>query len=190
MNILSFRKNNIIVFPKCGSTTVIKICTDIKEFEHHRHSYTHNNCKLHKKIHNCGRTVFNKNYQTTVIFRYPHERLMSFYISNNYVMNKKWSFRDFINIAFKNPNDVKGFIHHCSSIYTLLDKENLLNIKKIFVHLKKLNDFWLKTFNIDISKHHIINKTNSDKMKIDDDLLNKIKNYYENDYLIESNFLT
>lgn len=197
MNILNYKQNNIIAFPKCGSTNLIKICTDIPAFKYHNHSYKHNNCSIYKKIHSCAGTAFkfHKQNPTIIIYRYPHERFVSFYYGNNYVIPKNLSFENFVNSVLENPKSVKGFIHHCSPISQLLTVRNkdLYNTKnKFFVHLSELNDFWLKKFNIDISKLKIRNKTKSSSYNFDKKLLHKIKNHksYKNDYLIESNFLT
>ena len=189
MHILSFKNNNIIAIPKCGCTTIIKLCTDIEKFKNHNHSYSHNNCSFHRKIHSCSNKTFgkiNKKHPTIIIYRYPHERFISFYVGNNYTIPKGMSFEDFVNTSLKNINNIKGFKHHCSPIHILLQQKGLNDFKNYkFIHLSQLNDFWLKTFNIDISNHKVNNRTNSSSLNFDNELLNKIKNHkdYKDEYL-------
>lgn len=179
MHSLNFKNYNILSFPKCGCTTLIKLCSDIEKFKHHNHSYEHNNCDIYKKIHVCSYKTFkyNNNHKSIVIYRYPHERLISFYNSNYIGCSKeKFNFNKFIDLSINDQSKIKGIKHHTYPINKLLRRRKIKKSNITFIHLSKLNDFWKNKFNIDISNINIINKTNKRFDEMDEYLLEKIKN--------------
>lgn len=181
MYILKYKNKNIICFPKTGCTTIIKLCTNTKEYEKHKHTFESNKCSKWGTIHKCGSR--NKKYdihlETIIIYRYPHERIKSFYYSNYHSYNDKLTFEEFINNIddlLKNDNNIAGHLRPISFF-------NLSKFKKQkFIHLNDLNNFWLEEFNIDISKNIINNKGNYEKSDIDIKLLNQIKKFYKSEY--------
>ena len=193
-----FRNKNIINIPKCGCTTVIKLCLDIPAYKSHGHSYVNNKCQKHNTIHSCGHhsQSYNPKLETVVIFRYPHERILSYYYSN---FSKNVSVEQFINNILNgyhtNPKKFKGskpknwslnndILHHTGLVCGRLSQ--LRNIK--LVHLSKLNDYWLETFAIDISGYHITNKKTYNS-EIDNALLLQIKEKFKSDYEFYDNIL-
>jgi hypothetical protein len=114
MYFLNNNNYNIVTFPKVGCTFLIKLCTiSKKEYENHGHNFENNFCKKNKTIHNCGRIMNNKNFienkPIIVIYRYPHERILSFYYANYGGKTDKKALRLFILNILKNPNLYNGF---------------------------------------------------------------------------------
>jgi len=78
-------KFNIVTFPKCGCTQICKWASECNGyFDKHCHSYSNNVCSVYGSIHACGRRnySFNKELPTYIIYRLPHERILSYYTSN------------------------------------------------------------------------------------------------------------
>ena len=184
MHILNYKNQNILCFPKCGSTNIIKYCMDIPEFINHHHSYTSNHCSKYEKIHNCGGNEFKllKNRPIIIIWKYPHERIISFFNSN---YNGNLSFTMYVEEILKDINRIKVIKHHIQLIYKKLKNKGLENNKNLkFIHLSKLNEFWKKRFKVDISKHNVMAKSRPNNGKYNEDLIKKIKlsKYFKEDY--------
>jgi hypothetical protein len=182
MYILQYKNKNIICFPKTGCTTIIKLCTNTKEFEKHCHTFESNKCNKWGTIHKCGTKSkkYNSCFDTIIIYRYPHERIKSYFYSNYQAYKKNITFEIFVNQLlnnnFSNDNNIMGHLRPISYFnYSRFKNQKL-------IHLNNLNSFWLKEFNIDISKNIINNKGNYEKTEINIDLLNKIKIFYKKEY--------
>ena len=182
---LNYKNTNIITFPKCGCTMVIKLCTNTLDFKNHNHDFKHNQCSLFGNIHNCGHQSFEEisSEENYVIFRYPHERIESFYYSN-YLGNSikkdnQLSLEDFVCGVLENRlNNIPGLIDHVRPIVNYKNKID----NHIFIHLNNLNDFFFKKFNEDISEYFIINKSLHKIENCDSDLIEKCKKRYKNEY--------
>lgn len=164
-------KFNLIAFPKCGCTQIIKICTEINNtFKSHNHSYKHNKCDKHLTIHACGRAHSNLNEKNLsyIALRPPVERVLSFYLANYHdVINnaadselKNLSFKEFVDLFTENK------ITHDDHLVPYVETINRL--KGINFKLIKLECFnkFIQEMSIkhrfglhDIEKKSVINNT-------------------------------
>lgn len=181
MYILKYKNKNIICLPKCGCTTIIKLCTNTEEYKKHNHSFENNKCTKWGTIHKCGSRSkkYDTNLETIIIYRYPHERIRSFYHSNFKGYKNRSTFENFINNLQEYLNNDQNIAGH---LKTFSDFDLSKFKKQKFIHLNDFNNFWLKEFNIDISKNIINNKGNYEKTDINIELLNKIKKLYKSEY--------
>lgn len=182
---LEYKDKNIITFPKCGCTSIIKICTNNENFKNHMHSFEHNKCLINQNIHTCGfvNSYEGNELEKIVFFRYAHERIESFYFSNylenKNTINNKLTFEEFVN-GFLNDelNYIPGLKGHIFNLLNFKDKiEN-----SIFVHLDDLNYFFKTNFNEDISKNFIINKSIYKKEMYNEELFKKVKEKFITEY--------
>jgi hypothetical protein len=178
---LIFKNFNIITFPKVGCTQIIKLCTDTEEYKNHKHSFENNKCSRYGNIHNCGLSVKseNPNLEYLVFYRYPHERILSFFKGNCYYHPafKEMSLDEFIEKITEKGFSEQVFDHHLFSISSFKPKN-----KYKYYHLDELNNVWLNYFGIDIKQKKITNKTNSQSLEINEKQLLKIKDKYKNEY--------
>ena len=187
MYILNYKDVNIITFPNVGCTFIIKVCQDIEQFKHHNHSYKHNRCDIHQYTHKCAMMSYKKinmNKPMIIIYRYPHERIRSFYKAN---YSGDLNFQDFLNKVLDDPQSINGYFGHTITIKESINKHKGLreSKKKIFFHLSQFNTLMKESFNKDVSKLKIINETKSaEKVQYDTETLEKIKNHprYKDDY--------
>ena len=184
---LRYKDYNIITFPKCGSTFLMKICmeTEPEIYKNHNHTYKYdydNKCNKFKSIYRCAYKTknYDKNKPTIFVYRYPHERFASFYKSNykGYVKNNNLSYTEFVDYVLENPTDIFTFEGHTKPISITLDacSHNFKHISnKKFIHLSEVNNFFLTNFNVDITKRKISNQTKSTNLNTLE-IINKIKN--------------
>ena len=78
-------KFNIVTFPKCGCTQICKWASECNGyFDEHRHSYSNSRCPVYENVHACGQInySFHEELPTYIVYRFPHERILSYYNSN------------------------------------------------------------------------------------------------------------
>ncbi len=178
MYLLRYKNKNFAIFPKCGSTTLIKLCSGGDKYQDHGHNHNHNECRIYGTIHKCGKknSCINKNLETVVVFRYPHERIISYYYRN---YHGKLSLSDFVYHIVSKHYLLRSMDqgHHLQKI----NNRKIRKIKnKIFLHLKDLNNYLTETFRINTPDHKSINKPH--QQNIEGPLLDKVKKYYAKEY--------
>ena len=174
---LIFKDYNVISFPKVGCTQVIKYCTDLEQYADHGHSYTSNTCLKNSTIHNCGAVLRseNKNFKYLIPVRYPHERILSYFWSNNGCRTQLDLDTAFQNHVVHNHS----FMGHMSEIRLFKPK----NDKVLYFHLEDLNEVWKEFFDIDHDDDVCINKSKYDKaFQFNDEQINLIKLKYRLEY--------
>jgi hypothetical protein len=204
-------KFNLISFPKLGCTQVIKYVSDYLDyFSDHQHSYSNNNCKEFENIHNCGAKNFklNINQPTFLVTRKIQDRVLSYYLSNNYFYKKVNGFHDPTFKEFvEHLNLFYSFDeHHLGFIYKNLKKYKIKNLNKLNLdNLEPTLNNLFQEFGIEFvfNKELIINKSiaNEERVEIDystfkhsqliqpfqrenfynDDILKKIRKFYRKD---------
>jgi len=188
MFILNKENYNILAFPKVGCTFLIKLCTigNIK-YKNHGHKYQTNQCKKHKNIHQCGNknSKYDKNKQIIVFYRFPHERILSFYYGNyNGNAKLKLSLEEFVNKILVDQNFLPGLYYHTYPIIQKIREHVIFKNKKIiYYHLKELNNTWKTIFKKDISNIEVNNKSGIYE-KMNDELIKKIRKHphWKGDY--------
>ena len=170
-------KFNIITFPKCGSTQIIKILLYEKGlFEKHNHSWYHNS--EHNLIRTCASNELNKNINynniTYVFIREHKYRILSYYLSN---YNENLSFYNFIKKLINNK------INHNNHLDPFIIPNNIKIIE--LVDMKNINIFFNEKFNTD--------KFNNENFNIENNSNNFFNNknleYKKDIYNVERNNL-
>ena len=156
-----------------------------EEYKNHNHTSERNKCEKWGTIFKCARE--NKNYnlhmETVIIYRYPHERIKSFYYSNYQGYKNKLSFEGFVNEIINNnflkkDKNANGHLRKISHWVSILSKFK----KTKFIHLNDLNNFWLKEYGVDITKINIYKTNHDNREEFSDELLNKVKAFYKSEY--------
>lgn len=182
---LNYSGYNIVSFPKCGCTQIIKLCTDTPEYSHFNHDYNHNKCSVYGTIHNCGNALRKEDpsLEYLLFYRFPHERIESFYYSNAsyHPIFKNMSLNSFIGSITKNRSKDPVYEGHLTPISSFTPRN-----KCKYIHLNNLNKTWHDHFGIDISKFTIINKTEKREV-LTLDQINLIKELYHDEYLFLEN---
>ncbi len=142
-------KFNIVTFPKCGCTQICKWASECNGyFDEHSHSYSNSRCSIHENVHACGQAncSFHEGLPTYVVYRFPHERILSYYNSNfhrkkllyKFVLEvcerKVWDDRDGKYLA--NGDWPLEYEHHLGDRFSNVMKYDGATI----VHLDRLND--------------------------------------------------
>jgi hypothetical protein len=112
MNINIDNKFNIILYPKCGSSYMLKILSEyFGYFESHSHSYLNNTCLKYNIIRTCAANMldFSKliNKPRFHIIRSHKYRILSYYLSN---YNDNLSFFNFVMEIYNNNLNTDGHL--------------------------------------------------------------------------------
>ena len=181
MYIFIYKGFNVVAFPKVGCTQIIKLCTNTDKYKKHEHSFDSNDCSKYGSIHGCARQQEKEDPSLPylVFYRYPHERILSFFNANCgwEAPFKGMNLETFINTVSDKKFRHKSFDHHLAEINKFSPKN-----KCDYHHLRDLNKIWLNYFDIDISSFNVINKTNSSSIKLNKKQFLKIKNKYTAEY--------
>lgn len=182
---LNYSGYNIVAFPKCGCTQIIKLCTDTPEYSHMNHGYNHNKCSVHGTIHNCGNALRKEDpsLEYLLFYRFPHERIVSFYYGNAcyHPTYKNMNLNDFIDNITENKLKEPVYKGHLSLISSFTPKNTCK-----YIHLSNLNKVWQDYFSIDINEFIIINKTEK-RETLTLDQINLIKELYHDEYTFLDN---
>jgi hypothetical protein len=162
MYILNYKNKNIMSFPKCGCTQIIKLCTNTSIFIGHNHDFNHNNCSIHSNIHQCGTRSKkeNKAHEYIAFFRFMHERIESFYNANYHLSRiSDYDLNSFVNDVCSKKGEFDPDYGARGHLKPIVNYDLGHNKKITFIHLKYLNDYWRQIFNEDTSSLKIINKS-------------------------------
>lgn len=186
---IRFRNKNFILMNKCGSTNLLKFMSGLsKDFIGHNHT-TH---KCHKNVNNNMRDCirekwnFDKKLETIIVFRYPHERLRSFYNQN--IINigiENVSFDTAINDLMygdKKLKRIRSLQHHVIGFNKHLSKLELDFSLTKFLHLDDFDNYMLKTYDIIVPQKYKKSGHKRTIIKIDEKYMNILKEFYKEEY--------
>lgn len=165
-------KLNIIFFPKCGCSNIIKYISILNNtFYSHNHSFggpKPNNCDLYENIHNCAVNTKIKNKKLKTIFVYRNILLKTIsYYNNNCCMNN-----------YEIINKIKNFKNHIS----------LINDEMHHIMYSPINDINIDYFiNLDNFNLEFIDILNKENIVIPDLLLEVINKKNETNEIKNTN---